>query len=404
MKKQLNTWTLSGLMIGPILGSGIIFLPALAFKALGQFAIWSWVIMMLLGGLFAYVFAKMSILATGNNGMSEIIGQVLGERFSQLASNYLTIAVCFGPVAVILTASGFIHDFLPYPISTIIISYILLLLCMLIISLGITAVGRLLLVVSTLTAILLVSSSIGVIISVDQLQLPKGLPPIKDFGSTLLLIFWSIIGWEIIGNYIEDVKNPDKTIMRAMKVSLIAIVIIYLVTTFALQNYYIEPSEVVQLQVLLIPLFGTRAPVIFSLLATCLCICTILMFVGAVSRQMISRAKEGQLPAFFSRNFSSLIALTLVHTLVLAGVAMHIINLEWIVGIANTFFICNALLGLLTSWIYMQGFWIRCAIAILIIILILLLFFSSTVALGLLVAVTLLSSLVFHLNRVKQPT
>lgn len=396
MNKKLNTWTLSGLMIGPILGSGIIFLPPLAFKALGQHAIWAWIIIMVIGSLFAYVFVKMTLLTTSNEGMSLVIGQVLGDRFRQLASNYLTAAVCFGPVAVILTGASFLKSIVaPLIDNELFIAFILLLLCAFIISLGITSVGRIVLILSTITAILLVSGGIGVLTSVEHIQLPKGQPPLRDFGYTLLLLFWSIIGWEIIGNYIEDVKNPAKTIMSAMKVSLVAIVLVYLVTTFALQNYYLEVSGDVQLQVLLVPFFGSSSTVILSILATFLCLCTILMFVGAVERQMTSRAKSGQLPQFFSKSHTSLVVLTLVHILVLGCVALDFINLEWIVGIANMFFISNALLGLFASFRYMKGIWMKGAIAVLMLMLASLLFFSSVIAWIFLVVVTGLSLAAF---------
>lgn len=396
MNKKLNTWTLSGLMIGPILGSGIIFLPPLAFKALGQHAIWAWIIIMVIGSLFAYVFVKMTLLTTSNEGMSLVIGQVLGDRFRQLASNYLTAAVCFGPVAVILTGASFLKSIVaPLIDNELFIAFILLLLCAFIISLGITSVGRIVLILSTITAILLVSGGIGVLTSVAHIQLPKGQPPLRDFGYTLLLLFWSIIGWEIIGNYIEDVKNPAKTIMSAMKVSLVAIVLVYLVTTFALQNYYLEVSGDVQLQVLLVPFFGSSSTVILSILATFLCLCTILMFVGAVERQMTSRAKSGQLPQFFSKPHTSLVVLTLVHILVLGCVALDFINLEWIVGIANMFFISNALLGLFASFRYMKGIWMKGAIAVLMLMLASLLFFSSIIAWIFLVVITGLSLATF---------
>ncbi|WP_280938050.1 hypothetical protein [Sulfurospirillum multivorans] len=39
MKKQLNTVTLTGLMIGPILGSGIILLPPIVYDLTGNLSI-----------------------------------------------------------------------------------------------------------------------------------------------------------------------------------------------------------------------------------------------------------------------------------------------------------------------------------------------------------------------------
>ena len=86
MSKKLNAVTLSGLMIGPILGSGIIFLPPLAYKNLGEHAIFAWIIIMLMGVLFAYVFSKMNAAARDNQGASMIIAETLGKRAGALSA------------------------------------------------------------------------------------------------------------------------------------------------------------------------------------------------------------------------------------------------------------------------------------------------------------------------------
>ena len=56
MSKKLNALMVSGLTIGPVLGSGIIFLPPLAFKEIGENAIIAWIIVMALGALFACIY------------------------------------------------------------------------------------------------------------------------------------------------------------------------------------------------------------------------------------------------------------------------------------------------------------------------------------------------------------
>lgn len=395
MNKKLTTWTLSGLMIGPILGSGIIFLPTLAYKSLGSHAILAWIIMMFLGCLFAYVFAKMTILTTSNEGMSVIIGSILGNQYREMSSNFLTIAVFFGPAAVVLTAASFVKSILPQNtmITENVIAIILLLLCSVIVALGITTIGNLVLLFSTIIGLLLVCGSITSLFSITHITFPSDFPDAANLGHTLLLLFWSIIGWEILGNYIEDIKDPEKTMMQATKVSLIAIVSIYLITTFALQNYINEYPGEIKLQVLLTPLLGSATNMVFSILASLLCICTVIMFVGAVARQMASRGKSGLLPVFCSKKLVPLLILTSVNLLVLTATAFNLITLENIVGIANTFFISNALLGLIAGFISIKNFILRASIFVLISILTSLLFFSSIAAFIFLIIVVGLSFL-----------
>ncbi|WP_069999610.1 APC family permease [Cellulosilyticum sp. I15G10I2] len=404
MDKKLNTLTLSGLMIGPILGSGIVLLPPIAIKTLGQHAIVAWIIMMFLGGIFAYIFAKMSLLTCSNEGISSIISREIGFFPGQLASNFLTLAVCFGPVAVVVTAAEFIHNmFLDIPYLKVIIAFIFLILATFVLLMDVAKIGKLSLILSSLTALLLVIGGLFSLITQPAIFYPAGLPKISSMGYTLLLLSWAIIGWEVIGNYIEDVENPQVTIMRAMKISLSAVVLVYLISTFALQNkinFEISGQGTdVNMGMILVPIFGEYSFFIIGTIAAGLCFCTFIMFVGATSRQVAKRAENGTLPQFFKQKKgekspkTTLFILAGLHALILVFIYCHWITLEAIVSIANTFFICNALLGLLASFKCVKGILVKLFVTILIIIFCLLLTYSSLIAWILFIAVTLGSAL-----------
>lgn len=401
MNKKLNTITISGLMIGPILGSGIVLLPPIAIKMLGDKAIIAWIIIMLMGIIFAYIFTKMSILTSSNEGVNVVVGEKLGQNFRELSSNYLTAAVCFGPVAVLYTASGFICNMIPggnnYQIFVILI---LLLLNVLVLLMGITAMGRVTLVLSSLTGLILVIGSIFNLSEQDSISFPNAFPQITTLGSTLLLLFWAIIGWEVIGSYVEEVINPERTLMLAMKISLSAVIFIYLLTTFALQNstsHMVTKETDINVSLILIPLFGNLSYIIMGIIAAGLCYSTLIMILGAVTRQMASRAEKGTLPAFLRKKEEerspkrALMVLTTFHCLVIFLIHYNYVTVEWTVGIANTFFICNALLGLIASLKCVNGMLLKGLITLLIIILIILLTFSHLIGWLLLLVVSLVS-------------
>lgn len=402
MNKKLNTISISGLMIGPILGSGIVLLPPIAIHMLGDKAIIAWIITMIMGGIFAYIFTKMSILTSSNEGVNEIVGEKLGENFSELSSNYLTAAVCFGPVAVLYTASSFICNMIPgMNDHQIIVIFILLILNVFILMMGITAMGRVTLILSSLTGLILVISSIFNLIKQNTITFPSTLPQITTLGSTLLLLFWAIIGWEVIGNYVEDVMNPEKTLMRAMKISLSVVIAIYMLTTFALQNsisgQVITNETDINVSLILVPLFGDLAYIIMGIIAAGLCFSTLIMILGAVTRQISARAEKGTLPAFLRKNEGerspkrALIILTIFHCFLIFLIRYNFVTVEWIVGIANTFFICNALLGLIASLKCVNSILLKVLVTVLIIVLIILLLFSSLIGWLLLLLVTVMS-------------
>lgn len=402
MNKKLNTISISGLMIGPILGSGIVLLPPIAIHMIGDKAIIAWIITMLMGIIFAYIFTKMSILTLSNEGVNVVIGEKLGQNFRELSSNYLTAAVCFGPVAVLYTASGFICNMVPGANNyrTLVI-FILLFLNIAVLLMGITAMGKVTLILSSLTGLILIIGSVFNLLKQDNVTFPSSMPPITTLGSTLLLLFWAIIGWEVIGSYVEEVMNPEKTLMRAMKISLSAVIFIYLLTTFALQNsvgnQIITKETDINVSLILIPLFGNLSYIVMGIVAAGLCYATLIMILGAVTRQMAARAENGMLPAFLRKKEEekspkrALLVLTIFHCILIVLIHYNYITVEWTVGIANTFFICNALLGLIASLKCIDGIILKISIILLIIILVILLAFSSLIGWILLVVVSLMS-------------
>jgi APA family basic amino acid/polyamine antiporter len=194
---------------------------------------------------------------------------------------------------------------------------------------------------------------------------------------------------------VEDVKNPKRTLMRAMKGSVTVVMLVYFVVTYALQSSpYIKGGAAVSLNAVMAPLFGPIAPFLLGAVALALCYCTILMVLGAVTRQMAARAENGRLPAFFSQKpggrapVKAVLSLTLAHCVLIALIETNIVSLTFVVGIANTFFIGNALLGLLGAFKSMKGAFLRTAIVILMVCLAALLLFSPAVGWIMLLSVT----------------
>lgn len=399
MKKKLNAISLSGLMVGPVLGSGIVVLPSMAYETLGSHAIYAWIMVMLLGWGFAYVFTRMSMMATTNEGVSLMIGEALGVRFRELSANFLIAAVCFGPVAVVKTAIGYVQDMLPAgALPPLLIGFLFMTVEVLVLLSGIRIMGNVTLILSSLTAFILTLGGAYSLVTNGVSALPAGLPDMKTLGSTLLILFWAIIGWEVIGNYVEDVKNPRRTLMRAMKGSVTVVMLVYFVVTYALQSSpRVLDGTDVSLNAIMAPLFGGIAPFLLGIVALALCYCTILMVLGAVTRQMAARAENRRLPAFFLQRPGSrspvkaILSLALVHCAMIILIETNIVSLTFIVGIANTFFIGNALLGLMGAFKSMKGAFLRTVIMVLMVCLASLLLFSPAAGWIMIMAVTTLT-------------
>lgn len=352
-KKSLGPFLLSGLMIGPILGSGVILLPPVAFEQLGSHAIWAWFAIMVLGAFFAAIFARLALAFPGSEGVSAAVRQAFGPWAGQLAVNFILSAVCVGPVAVLTTAAMEIARAWGLTARAVPVLSGCLLACCLVLLLGnIRAIGKTALLTSSLVALILVTGS-GLTIA-GSASVPVPDTPLRPvaFGQTLLLLFWTIVGWEILGNYSAEVDAPAKTIPRATALSVAIISGIYLMVAWGV---HCTGNDAPGMADIVRPLLGRAAGPVLALLTTLLCAATYLMIVGGITRLVKSLAEDGRLPSVFSgenRNGAPAPAVFLyagIHLLVILLLLSGMVRLEQIIAFANVFFIANALLCILAG-------------------------------------------------------
>lgn len=380
--KKIGTIRMSGLMIGPILGSGIILLPPLAYSKMGTSAIWAWILMMGLGAIFALIFSKLTVAHPGDGGMTVAIEKVLGRRFKILASLLMMTAVSFGPTAVMLTAANYLGKLKLFEgISVNLIAMALVLVCLLLLMKELKFISTLSLVTSVVIGLVLFMSSV-VSLTQNGIQIsPLSMGEWMPLGKTVMLLFWAIIGWEIVGNYAMQVKDLKKTIPRATALSLVAVTTIYLIIALAVQSF--PYTETLSLVDVLVPVFGQFSEVVLALLITGLCVSTYLLIVGALARLVYDLSQDGVLPKFFAHKnknevpFRGVLYFSMAHLLVLTLVSVNVLSLEVIVTIANGFFLANALIGLVASYGVVDGWLFKIGAAVLMMSLIVLILFSS---------------------------
>jgi len=366
----IGLFSLCGLIIGPIIGSAILLLPPIIYAKIGDWAIVAWLVIMVLGSVFAYVFIYLSLKSPGNEGVALAVGKMLGPFWQELCSNFLTTAVFFGPMAVLLTAAGFLKNFsFLKTVNSEIIVCILVFICIGLLVSGVKSFTRFNLLVTACTVVSLAAGSLYTLVTAADIQLPQTMVSLPDFGYSLLLLFWAIVGWEVIGNYIEDIKNPEKTLRKAMTISVIIITGVYLLVALALQSFLGEHTIIAIMQ----PLFGSLAVPFLSIVAAGLCISTYLMIVGAVTRMNAKRAGNGRLPAYLAKTnrygspVNAIFTLVGIHMITLSLVAGGILTMDSLVACANVFFLTNAMIGLAAGFRILDNVKLKFAISILMI-------------------------------------
>lgn len=354
-KKTIGPWRMCGLIIGPILGSGIIILPPLAQNLAGDWAVAAWLVTIIISMLFAWIFGRLSLLFPGDSGVAAAVDFAFGPRVKKLTSLYLIGAVLFGPVAVMMTIVHYLpidlgaHEAFAAAILTLIAASLLLR--------DIGAIGAIALLVSSVTSCTLFGGAVVTILA-HNWTLPATPFSPESFFYTLLLLFWSVVGWEVIGNYSGELRNPERNLPRAVLASAVIIALVSLAVAVAMQiSAQGSPAGAsLPITVIIASIFGKFSQEVMALLVLALCSCTFLLFVGGTARLTASLAEHHVLPFFLAYRtgngapLAAIALLTAAHLLLLTAVGFGFITVEGLVAIANAFFLCNALIGILAAF------------------------------------------------------
>lgn len=376
MNKKLGTFTLSGLIIGPILGSGVILLPSMLYNLVGNFSLIIWGTILSLGFIFALIFGKLAILYPGDGGVSLATKEALGKKFQVLTSFYLICAVFFGPVAVLLIAGKFIEPYFP-DVSIVNLGFFIYVITYILLLFRISFIGKLMLVVSSAITLLFLISSINVLL--DSSSFTLTIPHIENqqIGYSFLLAFWAIVGWEVIGNYSNEVEKT-KTLTKAVIFSAIVVSLVYVLISLAIVFGEFEKKDIEEFKLiwLIEPIFKEYSTFILSSMSITLCIGTLILFVGGVAR-LISSLKFTNYTSKHLKNnvpIGALNILSIIYIITLVLVYFDFLTLDNLVAFADGFFIANAIIGLITAIVlFEKGFLKYCSILLTFLFLVILL-------------------------------
>ena len=376
-EKKLNTFTLSGLIIGPILGSGVILLPSMLYNMIGNFSLIIWAIILSLGFIFALIFGKLAILFPGDGGVSLATKNALGKKYQLLTSFYLICAVFFGPVAVLLIAGQFIKPYFP-DTSVVTLGFFIYLITYALLLFRIDFIGKLMLIVSSAITIIFLISSLNILLQTSNFSLLIPSIEFSQIGYSFLLAFWSIVGWEVIGNYSNEVKET-KTLTNAVIFSAIIVSLVYILICLAILfgDFEKKGLESFKLIWLIEPIFKSYSNLILSSISLILCIGTLILFVGGVARLISSLKLSNYTSTHLSNKtpIGALNFLSMIYIITLILVYFEILSLDNLVAFADGFFIANAIIGLITAIvIFEKGFLKYCSILLTLVFFAILLF------------------------------
>ncbi|MDP4012047.1 MAG: APC family permease [Candidatus Nanoarchaeia archaeon] len=232
LKKDLGLFTTTAAGVGVILGAGIYVLIGVAAGIAGN-AVWlSFLISALVAIFTGFSYAELSSMFTKDSGEYEYVKQGLGSRLGFMALYSILIAGITSGTTVALGFSGYLAKLIGnvpiwLPAAVLIIIFTIVNIRGIKHSASLNVIFTL---VEVAGLLLIIFISVPYIGDVNYLDMAKGFTGVLNAAA---LVFFAFIGFEGVIKLSEETKNPEKTIPRALLLSIAISSIIYLLVAIA---------------------------------------------------------------------------------------------------------------------------------------------------------------------------
>lgn len=232
LKREVGVLGLSSNLINIMIGAGIFALPAIVAAGLGAASIFAYLFCGLLIGLVMLCFAEVGSKITTSGGAYTYIASSFGPYFGFLTVVLFVISTTTSDAAVanaMVDILGTLFPFLKSQYTKITIFFIMFAILGYINVKGVKegiALVKIITVTKLIPLLLLVFFSWGQV-SFDNLEI-NSVPTLVEFGKISLILFFAFQGAESGLSISGEVKNPKKTIPKAIFISIVGVLILYM--------------------------------------------------------------------------------------------------------------------------------------------------------------------------------
>lgn len=303
LKRRLGLPLLVLYGTGITIGAGIYVLIGAVAGHAEVYAPWSFFLAAVIMALTVASYIELSTRFPVSAGEAAYIKAAFESRPLSISVGLLTIGIAtVSSAAVALGSAGYIQQFLDWPKELIVIAVVLIL--------GAVAAWGILesVMLASLFTLIEVGGLVAIIAFAVHSNIPiaaalTNIPPFEvtalsgiAFGS--LLAFFAFIGFEHLANVVEEAKEPQRNIPRAMVLTLLISTTLYVlvaavaVSTVSIERLALSPAPLS----LVFRAVAEINPRTISLIAIVATLNTILAQMTMASRVIYGLARDGDLP------------------------------------------------------------------------------------------------------------
>jgi amino acid transporter len=249
LKKDLSYFDLTNIVVGAIVGSDIYIASALTAGLVGPFSIIVWIIAGILATILAMIFAYSSYYVPKVGGSFAFVSTAFNDFYGFLAGWSMWIAEVLSLPVFAITFTNYLQYFVQLNVAEQILIRGAFLFGLTAVNIfGVKAAGRIndVLTIAKLSPLLLlVIVGLGsVLYNPNFFSNYSPFAPfgIGNFGTALILIFWAYAGFELGTLPAAEVKDPKKTIPKAIITGMAIVTFFYLTTNFVIFGTVSSPA------------------------------------------------------------------------------------------------------------------------------------------------------------------
>jgi amino acid transporter len=306
--KPMTVTSAAALGIGSMVGAGIFALMGVAGSIAGNAVYLSFIVAGMVALLSGYSMAKLGARYPSAGGIVEYLAQGFGVGlFSGALSILLYISALIALALVAKTFGNYAVALLPVERSPVWVNSMsdFIIIALVLINLeGASSVALSEKIIVGIKLLLLACFSVvGLIYARPELLSPTQYPKSEMILFSLAVTFFAFEGFRVITNAAEDMPQPEKTLPRAMLLSIGLVMLLYVVVALAvfgnLDIKEVIASKEYALAQAANPVFGVAGFTVVAIAALVSTASSINANLYAVTNVTYQLAKEGELPAEF---------------------------------------------------------------------------------------------------------
>jgi len=309
-EKAFGLWSAVFLGIGSMVGAGIFIVIGQVGVMAGNIAWLSFIFGGIIALLSGYSLAKLAVRYQSRGGIVEYLVQGFGENtfsasmgvmfyFSQLIG-ISAVAKSFGTYSATLMSDGSL-----FWINTFSVGVVTLF--MLINLIGSSIVAKLENIIVFIKLAILAIFAVVALFSIEpELLSTSEIPPMSGMVFAIGLTFFVYQGFSVITNTVEEMKDPETTMLKAMFIAIFIVAILYIFISIAVLGN-LPLDEIVKTKDYALaeaakPMFGEWGFKIMALTALLATASTINATLFAVANIGYTMAKAGNLPKVYKKS------------------------------------------------------------------------------------------------------